>query len=395
MGEATAIGQPPLVGAQRHTVLAGDSRRKTLAMVAIAVTGATLGGVLLTAVTTDLGARAVPGVRSGSFADAPLFGFPYWARFFEIATVVLFGVTLTILLTNCIQRRRVTTGTIFFAAAMVLYVLDPIGNWAPYAVYDPQMVHFPVSWPWAAIAPNIEPLVGVFGYFGFYVGIPVLCVKVVQDWLIPRLPVDSFVVRHPLVTLVAHTVVLGFILDATIEILMIHTGVLSYLQVVPFGSVWEGTRYQFPLLWQSLATTLPFIAVALLWWRDDNGRSNAELLAQRWRPLNKMGRLGTFVLVSVAMLLGYLAFVTPYAVIHKAGWATATAQPYLFCGTAVPDPNGLMKLNRQPGPYIAGWWPGPYQHAATRHRPPPPNACPSTDMTTHDPHQLTTMYEER
>jgi hypothetical protein len=344
--------------------------------VGISVSGAILAGVALTALTTDPGTRGVAGMPPGSFGAEPLLGFRHWGRLVEIATMAMFGATLTVLLTNCIQLRRVTTGTIFFAAAMILYLLDPIGNWAPYAVYDPQMLHFPVSWPWAAIAPNIEPVVGLFGYFGFYVGIPVLCVQIVKGWLIPRSHERGFVRRRPLLTLTVVTVIVGFILDAAFELFLVHTGMVSYLQVVPFGSVWVGTPYQFPLLWQSLATTIPFIVIALLWWRGDDGLSHAERLAARWRPLNRMGRGGTFILVTVAMLVGYLAFVTPYAVIRKAGWATGTAQPYLFCDMAVPDPNGLMKLNGQPGPYVAGFWPGPYHHDPTRQEPAPATACP-------------------
>lgn len=350
-------------------------RRKTMAVLGAAVGLMILGGIVLTSATTDLGERQVPGVGAGTFGDRPLWGFAHWGQAFEIASMIAFGATLTVLLTNCLQQRRVTTGTIFFAAAMVLYVLDPLGNWAPYAVYDPQMLHWPVSWPWASIAPNVEPVVGMFGYFGFYVGVPVLCVQTVQRVLRPRLSAQSPANHHPIVTLVIVTVGLGFVLDATIEVLMIRTGVFSYLQVVPFGSVWVGTRYQFPLLWQSLFTTTPFVLVALLWWRGASGLSNAEVLSMVSAPLRRMGRFATFLVVSVAMLVGYLGFLTPYVIIHKAGWATGTAQPYLFCDTPVPDPNGLMRLNGQPGPYLAGWWPGPYRTQPTRTNPPPASAC--------------------
>jgi hypothetical protein len=351
-------------------------RRNTMAIVGAAVSALIATGILATFMTTDLGSRGVPPVKPGTFADDPLFGFAHWALLFETGSMVMFGVTLTVLATNCIEARRVTTGTLFFAAAMVLYVLDPIGNWAPYAVYDPQMLHWPVDWPWAAIAPNVEPVAGFFGYFGFYVGIPVLCVQIVQKYLRPRGRQGSFVNRRPVITLMLVTVVVGFVLDAIIEIFMIRTGVLTYLQVVPFGSLWVGTRHQFPLLWQSLFTTIPFLAGALLWWRGSSGLSTAELPSMIWSPMRRLGRFGTFLVVAVGLMLGYLAFLTPYVIIHKTGWATGTAQPYLFCDSVVPDPNGLMRLNGQPGPYLDGWWPGPYLTEATHDGPAPQNGCP-------------------
>ena len=48
---------------------------------------------------------------------------------------------------------------------------DPIMNWAPYAVYNPQLWHFPEDWPLVRLSPTVEPFV-VIGYSTFYFSRP-------------------------------------------------------------------------------------------------------------------------------------------------------------------------------------------------------------------------------
>ena len=51
-------------------------------------------------------------------------------------------------------------------ACTAIVWMDPIMNWAPYAVYNPQLWHWPESWPLVSLSPTVEPLV-VFGYVMF------------------------------------------------------------------------------------------------------------------------------------------------------------------------------------------------------------------------------------
>ena len=36
-------------------------------------------------------------------------------------------------------------------------------NWAPYAVYNPQLWHWPEDWPLVSLSPTVEPFI-VIGY---------------------------------------------------------------------------------------------------------------------------------------------------------------------------------------------------------------------------------------
>ena len=40
-------------------------------------------------------------------------------------------------------------------------------NWAPYAVYNPQLWHWPGDWPLVSLSPTVEPFI-VIGYATFY-----------------------------------------------------------------------------------------------------------------------------------------------------------------------------------------------------------------------------------
>ena len=96
-------------------------------------------------------------------------------------------------------------------------------------------------------------------------------------------PTDSFVWRRPLVSLALLLFVVGFVIDAILEIFLVRTGLYIYSQVIPWGSLFAGTTFQFPLIWESALVTAVMIPAGVLCYRDDTGRTQAEKLAQRLR----------------------------------------------------------------------------------------------------------------
>src|SRR5262249_20072153 len=121
--------------------------------------------------------------------------------------------------------------------------LDPIMNWSPYAVYNPQLWHWPEDWPLVKMSPTVEPFV-VIGYSLFFV-LPVFPAMAIIRRLQARADHNAFVWRHPLVSLAAITFVIGFIWDAWLEMSLVRTGLYIYSQVIPWGSVFVGTTFQF------------------------------------------------------------------------------------------------------------------------------------------------------
>ena len=234
---------------------------------------------------------------------------------------------------------------------------DPIMNWAPYAVYNPQLWHWPETWPLVSISPTVEPFV-VIGYVMFYLAPFFLAI-----WILRRIqrrrPLDSFVWRHPLVSLAVFIFLVGFVYDAVQEIVLVRTGMYIYSQVIPFGSIFTGKAYQFPLLWESTLVTTVMIPAGVLLYRDDTGRTVAEKLAQRIRGFRARPALGTFVVMFVIINAAYLfLYGGGFAAIRASGAATSVACPFPYPEAKVYDPQGFYAEAGQPGPYSAGIWAG-------------------------------------
>ena len=112
-------------------------------------------------------------------------------------------------------------------------------NWAPYAVYNPQLWHWPETWPLVSLSPTVEPFI-VVGYATFYFGA-----------VLPR-GVDP--AAHPgaaagrrrscggtrSISLAVLIFVIGFVFDAMLEIFLVRTQLYIYSQVIPFGSIFAG-----------------------------------------------------------------------------------------------------------------------------------------------------------
>jgi hypothetical protein len=241
-------------------------------------------------------------------------------------------------------------------AATGLVWIDPVMNWAPYAVYNPQLTHWPETWPLVSLSPTVEPFV-VLGYATFYVApfFPAV-------WFLRRIQAsrsaDSLVWRHPLIVLSGMIFVIGFVYDAVLEIVCVRTGLYIYSQVVPFGSLWAGEWYQFPLLWESALVTLVMIPAGVLLYRDDTGRTQAEKLAQRVRGFRTRPALGTFLVMFAILNVAYLVYGGAFAVIRATGSATSVACPWPFPEAKVYDPQGRYEKAGQPGPYFPGIWSG-------------------------------------
>ncbi|MBL7488853.1 spirocyclase AveC family protein [Frankia sp. AgB1.9] len=284
-----------------------------------------------------------------------LFGKSDWIVFEETQLALTVVVVVAVMVVYWRRHPRHPVLLMLLAATGIVW-LDPVMNWAPYAVYNPQLTHWPETWPLVSLAPTVEPFL-VIGYLTFYAGpyFPAI-------WILRRLqarrPLTSFVSRHPLVTLSLMIFVIGFVYDAVLEIVCVRTGLYIYSQVIPFGSLWAGKYYQFPLLWESSLVTLVMIPAGLLVYRDDTGRTKAEKLALRLRVFARRPALGTFLVMFVILNVAYLAYGAGFAIIRDTKSATSVACPWPYPEAKVYDPNGFYAKAGQPGPYFAGNWSG-------------------------------------
>jgi len=296
-----------------------------------------------------------PAVSGAPRPVEPLFGDTAWMAKLQLGTIGM--VTVVVVVFVVLWRRHPRHPILLAAIACeAILWLDPLMNWAPYAVYNPQLWHMPETWPWVSLSPTVEPFV-VLGYVSFYLApfFPAI-------WILRRIqrrrPIESFVWRHPLISLAVLVYVIGFAFDALLEMFCIRAGLYIYSQVVPFGSVFTGEAYQFPLLWESSLVTVVMIPAAVLLYRDDTGRTVAEKLAQRLRAFDRRPALATFVVIFAILNLAYLTYGLGFAVIRWTKSATSVACPYPYPEAKVYDPNGFYATAGQPGPYFEGIWSG-------------------------------------
>jgi hypothetical protein len=297
-----------------------------------------------------------PAVHGAPRPVAPLFGWTHWLALEQIGTIVM--VVQVVALIAVMWRRHPKHPVLLMALCCTAIVWqDPIMNWAPYAVYNPQLWHWPETWALVSLSPTVEPFL-VIGYVAFY-----LAPFFPAVWILRRIqrrrPIDSFFWRHPLISLAVLIYVVGFVYDAIQEILLVRTQLYVYSQVIPFGSIFTGKPYQFPLLWESTLVTAVMIPAGVLLYRDDTGRTVAEKLAQRIRGFRGRPALGTFAVMFAILNASYLfLYGGSFAIIRASGAATSVACPYPFPEAKVYDPQGLYEKAGQPGPYSAGIWDG-------------------------------------
>ena len=220
---------------------------------------------------------------------AATLGLHHWLGLLQVGTVVTMVILVVVFVVA--WRRHPRHPILLMVLVITLLVWqDPIMNWAPYAVYNPQLWHWPETWGLESLSPTVEPFI-VIGYATFYMApfFPAI-------WLLRRLQVrrsaESFVWRHPLVSLSLLIYAIGFVFDTMLEMFLIRTQLYIYSQVVPFGSIAAGRWYQFPLIWESALVTLVMIPAGVLLYRDDTGRTQAEKLAHRiraFRPARHSG----------------------------------------------------------------------------------------------------------
>jgi hypothetical protein len=286
----------------------------------------------------------------------PLFGFHHWLAMHQIGTILM----MVALVVGFIVMWRRHPGHPVLLMVLVMTLLiwqDPIMNWAPYAVYNPQLFHWPETWPLVSLSPTVEPFI-VVGYATFYLAPYFPAIWILRK-IQARRPTESFVWRHPLISLSLLILPIGFVFDAFLEIFLVRTQLYIYSQVIPWGSFAVGKWYQFPLIWESLLVTTVMIPAGVLLYRDDTGRTEAEKLAHRIRFFRTRPVIGTFVVMFVIINAAYFfLYGGGYALIRWTHTATSVACPYPFPEAKTYDPNGFYEKNGQPGPYYPGNWSG-------------------------------------
>jgi len=164
--------------------LGSESSRlpNTAAIVVLALVAAAIAAVAYNARTGAVSPRiANPEVTGVPRPVEFLFGWTGWLVLHQVGTVVMM-LALVAVFVWAWRRHPAHPYLLMVAASTAIVWQDPIMNWAPYAVYNPQLWHFPEDWPLVRLSPTIEPFI-VIGYSTFYFIGPFF----VGSWILRRL----------------------------------------------------------------------------------------------------------------------------------------------------------------------------------------------------------------
>ncbi len=294
-----------------------------------------------------------PNVTGAPRPVEPLFGFNHWLTLLQVFTII---AVLGLITAFVWGWRKYGAHPVLLMGLVTTIIVwqDPMMNWAPYAVYNPRLWHFPeVVAAGVALTDNrairrhrlrdVPTRALLPGDLG-----------AAQDS--GSRPVNSFVWRHPLISLATWIFVFGFIIDMILEVTLVRTGMYIYAQVIPFGSIFVGTPHQFPLLWESALVTLVMIPAGVLIYRDDTGRTVAEKLASASGCFSSRPVLGSFLVMLVIVNAAYLVYGAAFTAIKWSGAATSVACPWPYPDAKAFDPQGYYEKNGQQGPFSAGIW---------------------------------------
>lgn len=269
----------------------------------------------------------------------------------QVAATILFAATILGVIWGWRRYPR-HPFLLMVIASNTLCWFDPINNWMIGLVYNPRMWHFPQDWRWVSMSPIIEPLTSFV--YAPYILLPYFLAMPLLRRLQKNRDPDAYVWRHPLISLGVITFCVGFIWDAAQEIVLVSTQFLTYTHVVPFGSIYVGENKQFPLLMASGLITITMIPAAVLLYRDDTGRTQAEKVAQRFKIYAKRPTMATFLVMAVTLNVCFITFSSSFWLVRVTGAASSVACPWPYPASQVWDPHGLYEEQGHPGPFTAG-----------------------------------------
>lgn len=243
------------------------------------------------------------------------------------------------------RERRPHWALIVGIAALCAGALDPLANWATFAVFDARVAHFPLSWPYFNISPFLEPTLSFLGgYASYYALTGIGLLSIYRRVVEPRLAPNS---RHRLLAVFLTGFVVGLPMNALMQFLWLKVDLFVYTQAA--GPVLDIFGRQLPL-YMVIYDSFLFAVVAVLCVPDDRGRpALVARFAERFG-----GRTTTARLLAVTTVVLMTAVAVPIAVfslLRVSGFATPSYDVYPYPAVKVYDPYGDLQRAGKPGPF--------------------------------------------
>jgi hypothetical protein len=283
----------------------------------------------------------------------PFLGFGNWPLAVSISSIPMAIGLVGILVWLSFRQRRVHWAVVIAFAGLITGALDPLANWATFAIFDPRMLHFPLSWPYVNISPNLEPALAFLGGYAAYYLLNGLGMLALHNLVVkPLIPQTSWLARHPLAAVFLGAAVVAIPINGLVQFTWMRVGIFFYTEAV--GPVLQIGHIHFPLI-MAVYDSFIFAMVAVMCVRDEAGELVLINRIARWVPARR-GRpkvtLTRQLLISVTV--GLLSFAAPLAVLaglREAGLSRPAFDKNPYPGVNLYDPYGHLEHAGKPGPF--------------------------------------------
>lgn len=281
----------------------------------------------------------------------PFLGVTNWPLVTSVMSAVLTVAFFGYLGWQSIRMRRPHWLLIVGIAAFFAGALDPLANWATFAVFDARVAHFPLSWPYFNISPLLEPTLSFLGgYASYYVLTGLGLLSLHRRFIEPRIRHNSWLDRHRLVAVFITGFIAGLPLNALMQFMWLKVGLFVYTEAA--GPLLHLGGRHLPV-YMVIYDSVLFAIVAVLCVRDDNGRpAIVARLAGRLPALGE--RISTSRLLAVATAVLMSAVLLPIAVfslLRVSGDPKPAYDVWPYPAVKVYDPYGDLERAGKPGPF--------------------------------------------
>lgn len=291
--------------------------------------------------------------RPGPAPYPPFLGFDNWPLVVALSSVPLAIGLIGSLVWLSVRQRRVHWAVVIAFAGLITGALDPLANWATFAIFDPRMLHFPLSWPYVGIAPELEPALSFLGGYAAYYLLNGLGILQLHDrFLAPLVRHTSWLARHRLAAVFLGAFVIAVPLNGLVQFTWLRFGIFYYSEAV--GPTLQIGDIHFPLI-MAVYDSFIFAMVAVMCVRDDGGTLvliNEISRRLPARPGRTKATLTRQLVVSASV--GLVSFAIPLAILatlRAAGLSSPAYEQNPYPNVKEYDPYGHLEKSGKPGPF--------------------------------------------
>ncbi len=284
----------------------------------------------------------------------PFLGFDNWPLAVGLSSIPMAIGLIGTLTWLSWRQRKVHWAVVIAFAGLITGALDPLANWATFAVFDPRMLHFPLTWPYVDISPNLEPSLSFLGGYAAYYLLNGLGFLQLHDRFVdPLMRRVDWLARHRLVAVLIGAFIIAIPINGLIQFTWMRAGIFFYTEAV--GPVLQVGHVHFPLV-MAVYDSFIFAMVAVMCVRDDNDELVLVNRIARWLPA-RQGRPNTTLTreLLVATSIALLSFALPLAVLaglRAAGFSRPAYDQNPYPNVKVYDPYGHLEDAGKPGPFF-------------------------------------------